>query len=66
MLVNPSGLVGHWMGADLNIEHLIGFLKVHRTMYLVRCVLTTMKSSFYSLRKVYMQVGNVSAIFQQQ
>jgi hypothetical protein len=28
MLVNPSGLEGHAMGIDMNIEHLIGYLKV--------------------------------------
>ncbi|KAF8055762.1 hypothetical protein FPV67DRAFT_1394952, partial [Lyophyllum atratum] len=28
MLVNPTGLPGHAMGIDLNIEHLIGYLKV--------------------------------------
>lgn len=28
MLVNPSGLAGHAMPMDLNIEHLIGYLKV--------------------------------------
>jgi len=28
MLVNPSGLQGHAMGIDMNIEHLIGYLKV--------------------------------------
>jgi len=28
MLVNPSGLDGHAMPIDLNIEHLIGDLKV--------------------------------------
>jgi hypothetical protein len=27
MLVNLTGLVGHCMPIDLNIEHLIGFLK---------------------------------------
>ena len=27
MLVNVSGLPGHWMAIDLNIEHLIGYLK---------------------------------------
>ncbi|KDR79156.1 hypothetical protein GALMADRAFT_50034, partial [Galerina marginata CBS 339.88] len=27
MLVNPSGLEGHAMGIDMNIEHLIGYLK---------------------------------------
>ena len=28
MLVNLTGLEDHWMAADLNIEHLIKFLKV--------------------------------------
>jgi hypothetical protein len=28
MLVNPSGLEGHAMPIDINIEHLIGELKV--------------------------------------
>lgn len=28
MLVNVSGLEGHTMGIDLNLEHLIGQLKV--------------------------------------
>lgn len=28
MLVNITGLSGHAMPIDLNIEHLIGFLKV--------------------------------------
>lgn len=28
MLVNPSGRPGHAMGIDLNVEHLIRFLKV--------------------------------------
>ncbi|KAF6749454.1 hypothetical protein DFP72DRAFT_1142625 [Ephemerocybe angulata] len=27
MLVNVSGLPGHWMGIDMNIEHLIRYLK---------------------------------------
>lgn len=27
-LINLSGLPGHFMGVDLNIEHLIGELKV--------------------------------------
>lgn len=27
-LVNMTGLEGHWMPTDLNIEHLIKFLKV--------------------------------------
>lgn len=28
MLVNPSGQDGHAMGIDMNIEHLIGYIKV--------------------------------------
>jgi uncharacterized protein DUF6589 len=28
ILVNPSGLSGHAMGMDLNIEYLIHYLKV--------------------------------------
>ena len=28
ILVNPSGLPGHAMGMDLNMEHLIRYLKV--------------------------------------
>jgi len=28
ILINPSGIPGHVMGIDLNIEHLIGYLKV--------------------------------------
>jgi len=27
MLVNPSGLQGHAMGIDMNIEHLIGYIR---------------------------------------
>ena len=28
MLVNMSGIDDQWMGVDMNIEHLINFLKV--------------------------------------
>ena len=30
MIVNVSGLPGHFMAVDLNIEHLIGYLKVRK------------------------------------
>ena len=30
MIINVSGLEGHSMGVDLNIEHFIKFLKVCR------------------------------------
>jgi hypothetical protein len=35
MLVNPSGLQGHAMEIDMNIEHLIGYLKV--SIFSIRC-----------------------------
>lgn len=31
LLVNPSGIPGHFMAIDMNIEHLIGYLKVSAT-----------------------------------
>lgn len=35
-LVNPSGIPGHAMGIDMNIEHLIRYLKVRScTRYLL-------------------------------
>ena len=33
MIVNVSGLPGHFMAVDLNIEHLIGYLKVREHCY---------------------------------
>lgn len=30
MIVNVSGLPGHFMAVDLNIEHIIGYLKVRK------------------------------------
>jgi hypothetical protein len=35
MLVNVSGLSGHFMAVDLNIEHLIGYLKVRKHFYFI-------------------------------
>ena len=38
MLVNVSGLSGHFMPVDLNIEHLIGYLKVsYEVILLISC-----------------------------
>jgi hypothetical protein len=37
MIVNLSGLQGHAMGADLNIEHQIGTVKVCKDILLSRC-----------------------------
>ena len=33
MIVNVSGLPGHFMAVDLNIKHLIGYLKVREHCY---------------------------------
>lgn len=38
MLVNVSGLKGHSMPIDLNIEHLIGELKVYLNHVLILCL----------------------------
>ena len=40
MIVNLSGLEGHAMGADLNIEHQIGTVKVYVILYLLNTVLS--------------------------
>ena len=46
MLINMSGLEGHWMPIDLNIEHLIKFLKVRLTEILcVQDVHLTIKNN---------------------
>lgn len=35
MIINVSGIPGHCMAIDLNIEHLIGYLKVHQLLPLL-------------------------------
>ena len=57
MLVNPSGLEGHAMPMDLNIEHLIGNLKVceEKSQYLSNP--EDMYFRNYLQRKAYMQTG---------
>ena len=65
MLVNMSGIDDQWMGVDMNIEHLINFLKVtvftprnqHAYLFAFR---------WYSLRRVFMRPGTASATFQLQ
>ena len=32
MIVNVSGLPGHFMAVNLNIEHLIGYLRVQKLL----------------------------------
>ena len=35
MIINTSGLSGHFMAVDLNIEHLISYLKVYKVVLLM-------------------------------
>ncbi len=49
MLVNVSGLAGHAMPIDLNIEHLIGKLKVRNPQHSYFHVLT-IRRYFYKQR----------------
>lgn len=62
MLVNPSGLVGHWMGADLNIEHLIGYLKflfASKGLYASWDRLADISAAVDYLQKIKKEVGEV-------
>jgi hypothetical protein len=64
MLVNPSGLAGHAMPMDLNIEHSIGYLKVFISK------LNGLLTSKYDLQQLFVakgmyanwdRLGNISA-----
>ena len=57
MLVNVSGLPGHFMAVDLNIEHLIGYLKVQNSLFLAHRLNRLVLHSFSLLRKASEQVG---------
>ena len=65
MLINMSRIDNQWMGVDMNIEHLINFLKViiltarEQHIYLLNC-------RQFSLRKESMHLGIASAIYQLQ
>ena len=67
MLVNPSGLKGHAMGIDMNIEHLIGYLKVriftlsHLMQPFTHC---TFLKALFAAKGIYADwdcLGNISA-----
>jgi len=63
MLINTSGLDNQWMGVDMNIEHLINFLKV--TIFPTRdqCTyLFTVRQ--YSPQRGSTHLGIASVIFQ--
>ena len=63
MIVNVSGLAGHAMPVDLNIEHLIGELKVGISL-LCHFLSLTFCRVFYKPR-VFSQHGIASEISQQ-
>jgi len=68
MLVNPSGLDGHAMPIDLNIEHLIGDLKVSTSICLEGTSIrpNPRANDIYrhcSRQKGSMQIGIVLGIF---
>jgi len=63
MLVNPSGLEGHWMGIDMNIEHFIGYLKVS-SIISFKGTLTCWEQFLFSSKGLYAgwdTLGNISA-----
>ena len=60
MLVNLTGLEGHCMPIDLNIEHLIKFLKVGPSHEFVQ--VPTYIGSFSSLQRGSMPPGIIWAI----
>ncbi|KIM80400.1 hypothetical protein PILCRDRAFT_822535, partial [Piloderma croceum F 1598] len=66
MIVNISGLVGHCMPIDLNIEHIIGYLKVDQLTS--NCIGLTYLSQFlFSTKGLYStweRLGNISAIIE--
>lgn len=65
MLINTSGVDDQWMGVDMNIEHLINFLKV--TIFIVhKQYIYSLNHRRCSLRKEFMHLGIVLAISQLQ
>ena len=65
MLINTSGINDQWMGVDMNIEHLINFLKV---TVIVACRQRVYLPVFRrcSLQKGFTHLGTALAIFQPQ
>lgn len=70
MLVNVSGLPGHFMAVDLNIEHLIGYLKVWKCLYIDAIISDNHFQMFFvakGLRSSWDRLGNISgAVIQLQ
>jgi len=63
MLINPSGLPGHAMGIDLNIEHLIRYLKVCK-IYCLYCLLNSTSQALFAAKGIYSnwdRLGNIAA-----
>lgn len=67
MLVNMSGLSGHAMPIDLNIEHLIGKLKVYNGQYHSLHKLTVDRPSYgpraFSRHGINLEISQLLLIF---
>ena len=63
MLINMSGIDNQWMGVDMNIEHLINFLKVPVFTTCERCVYVLDYRQF-SLRRGFTHLGIALVIYQ--
>lgn len=65
MLINTSGIDDQWMGVDMNIEHLINFLKV---IIIVVCDQRVDLSVFrrYSLQRGFTHPGTALVIYRPQ
>ena len=68
MLVNPSGLPGHAMGIDMNIEHLIRYLKVFLFSCFGICYIQVLidlgEQTLFAAKGIYSnwdRLGNISA-----
>jgi hypothetical protein len=63
MLVNISGQEGHSMAIDINMEHLIGQLKVSLASALTVCTLTFVQELLTAkgLESTWDRLGNISA-----
>ncbi|KAF8132995.1 hypothetical protein EV363DRAFT_1583268 [Boletus edulis] len=64
MLINTTGLEGHFMAIDLNIEHHICFLKANSYIIRVLCDVNMLLQRFYASKGVYASwdhLGDISA-----
>lgn len=57
MIINVASLPGHGMGIDLNIEHLIRYLKV--SILLLDCYNIILDVSLLSIRLFFVQRGSI-------